>query len=186
MRHRNNISEILRDLRTKPSKLQLQSRTQPVCGSKRCESQSNCREVASRDLNHKSPKLVNPFSPYSIQKHPEPQICPKFVPAIVFRGSVPGNWNLSKICRNLSEIMVFQILTNACLTNFRPPDWNPKNDRWDKFWTNLGFSVFLNAVRGKRMRNPKHSNCIGLFLRGMVPFFQDRGACGTLGARKGT
>ena len=30
------------------------------------------------------------------------------------------------------------------------PDWNPL-----KKWTNLGFRSFLNAVRGKRVRNPK-------------------------------
>ena len=28
----------------------------------------------------------------------------------------------------------------------------PQNNRWDKFWTNLGFGAFLNAVRGKRFR----------------------------------
>ena len=35
--------------------------------------------------------LVNPLSPYSIQKRPEPQICPKFVSAIVFEGSSQGD-----------------------------------------------------------------------------------------------
>ena len=30
------------------------------------------------------PSVANPFSPYSIQKRPEPQICPKFMPTIVF------------------------------------------------------------------------------------------------------
>ena len=34
--------------------------------------------------------VAKPFSPYSIQKRPEPQICPKFVPAIVFGGPVRG------------------------------------------------------------------------------------------------
>ena len=35
--------------------------------------------------------VASPFSPCSIQNHPEPQICPKFVPAIVFGGSSPGH-----------------------------------------------------------------------------------------------
>ena len=34
--------------------------------------------------------LANPFSPYSIHKRCEPQICPKFVPAIVFGVSIQG------------------------------------------------------------------------------------------------
>ena len=29
----------------------------------------------------------------------------------------------------------------------------PKNNRRDKFWTNLGFGAFLKAVKGKRVRN---------------------------------
>ena len=31
----------------------------------------------------------------------------------------------------------------------------PKNNRRDKFLTNLGFGAFLNAVRGGRVRNSK-------------------------------
>ena len=42
---------------------------------------------------------ANPPAPYSIQKCPEPQICQKFAPTIVFRGSNKGDPNLSKICR---------------------------------------------------------------------------------------
>ena len=55
------------------------------------------------------PKFANPFPPYSFQKRPESQICPKFVPAIVFGVSSQGDWNLSKIC---PTITVFQILNN--------------------------------------------------------------------------
>ena len=47
--------------------------------------------------------LANPFSPYSIQKRPEPQISRKFVPTIVFRGSNQGDPNLSKICRKFEK-----------------------------------------------------------------------------------
>ena len=31
----------------------------------------------------------------------------------------------------------------------------PKNNRWGKFWTNLGFGAFLNAVRRKSACNRK-------------------------------
>ena len=41
--------------------------------------------------------FANPPAPYSIQKCPnfKPQMCQKFVPAIVFRGSNQGDPNLS-------------------------------------------------------------------------------------------
>ena len=38
-----------------------------------------------------------PLASYSVQKRPEPQICQKSVPAIVFGGSSQGDWNLSKV-----------------------------------------------------------------------------------------
>ena len=38
-----------------------------------------------RDLFGGSPRSANPSSPYSIRKRPEPQFCPKFVPAFVRR-----------------------------------------------------------------------------------------------------
>ena len=40
-----------------------------------------------------------------------------------------------------------------------PRTGTPKSNRWDKFWTNLGFGVFLNAVRGKRVRNERRPTC---------------------------
>ena len=40
------------------------------------------------------------FSPYNIQKRPEPQICPKFVPVIIFWG-VPIRG--TEICQNLKK-----------------------------------------------------------------------------------
>ena len=56
--------------------------------------------------------VANPFSPYSIQKRPEPQICPKFVPTIIFGGGSLGDWKLSKFVKICSKMTVFQILTN--------------------------------------------------------------------------
>ena len=51
--------------------------------------------------------FAKPFSPYSIQKCPEPQICPKFVPAIVFGGSSQGIKNMKKIVNICLKITVF-------------------------------------------------------------------------------
>ena len=42
---------------------------------------------------------------------PEPQICPKFVPAIVLGGSSRGVQNLKKIVKICLKITAFQILT---------------------------------------------------------------------------
>ena len=88
------------------------------------------------------PRIAKPFSPYSIQKRPKPQICPKFVAAIVFGGSSQGGQKFAKVCQNLSENYHFQILTKFC-TKFWPPDCNSqKPPRTPKFWTNLGFGAF--------------------------------------------
>ena len=67
--------------------------------------------------------VVNPFPPYSLQKRPKPQICPKFVPAIVFGGSRPGDWNLEKFVKICPKITVFQISTN--FSKFQPPGLEP-------------------------------------------------------------
>ena len=50
---------------------------------------------AFRTLQRRS-WIANPFSPYSIQKCPEPRICSKFVPAIVFGGSSQGGLKFVK------------------------------------------------------------------------------------------
>ena len=101
-------------------------------------------------------KLANPFSPYSIQKRPEPQICPKFVPTIVFRGSNQGDQNLSKICRkfveNLKiclEIVVFQIF-DKFLTNFGPPDWNPEKQSLGQILDKFGIRGVFECCKGKK------------------------------------
>ena len=56
--------------------------------------------MVSAPAPYKNPTVANPFSPYSIQKRPEPQICPKFVPIIVFRGSNQGG---PEIVKNLKK-----------------------------------------------------------------------------------
>ena len=65
------------------------------------------------------------LSPYSIQKRPEPQLCPKVVPAIAFGGSSQGDWNLSKIYQYMSGNYRFSKFEKV-LTNFSPPYWNPQ------------------------------------------------------------
>ena len=45
--------------------------------------------------------FANPFPTYSLKKRPKPQICPKFVPAIVLGGS--SQTEIWKICQNLKN-----------------------------------------------------------------------------------
>ena len=97
--------------------------------------------------------IAKPFFPYSVQKRPEPQICPKFVPAIVFGGSGQGVQFLCQICPFCLKITVFQILTNFSQIFLDPPVWNPQKQSPGQIWTNLGFGAFLNAGRGRRFRD---------------------------------
>ena len=39
----------------------------------------------------------------AFKKRPEPQISPKFVPAIAFGSSTRGDWNLSKLCQKIEK-----------------------------------------------------------------------------------
>ena len=67
---------------------------------------------------------------------------------------------MSKICQNLKNYNFGQKL-DKLLTNFRPGLEFVKNNRWDKFWTNLGFGVFLNAVRRKKCPDlPRACTCV--------------------------
>ena len=88
------------------------------------------------------PHVANPFPPYSLQKRPRPQICPKFVPAIVLGVSSQGDGNLEKFVKICPKITVFQILTIFSKISV-PVTGTPQNNRWDKFWTDLGFRAFL-------------------------------------------
>ena len=47
-----------------------------------------------------------------------------------------------------------QILTNF-RQNFDPLAGTPKNNRWDKFWTNLGFGAFFECCKGKKVSQGK-------------------------------
>ena len=69
--------------------------------------------------------FANPSSPYSIQKRPKPQICPKFVPTIVFRGSNQGDPNLSKKLKNDNFRTNFQFF-DKCFDKFGSPWLEPR------------------------------------------------------------
>ena len=100
--------------------------------------------------------VANPPAPYSIQTCPEPRICQKFVPTIVFRGSNQGDRNLSKICRKFEKRQFLDKFSNfrRVFDKSGPPPLigTPKNNRRENFLTNLGFGAFLNAVTGRRVR----------------------------------
>ena len=85
-------------------------------------------------------KVANSLTPCSIQKRPEPQICPKFLPAFAFEGSNEGHWNLSNFC-------------DTFLTHSSPPEWKDQKQLLGQIWTILGFKAFF--IRGWRVCNAK-------------------------------
>ena len=99
--------------------------------------------------------VENPPDPYSIKKCPEPQICQKFVPTIVFRGSNQGDPNFSKICQKFEKrqffAQIFEIF-DKFLTNLGPPDWNAAKQSSGQMFDEFGVRAFLNAARGRRVR----------------------------------
>ena len=86
-------------------------------------------------------QACKPPPPHSIQKQPEHQICPKFVPAIIFGGSSQGVWNFSE---NLSK----NYLTN--LDKFQSPDWNPSKQSLGQILDKFGVRDVLEARKGKK------------------------------------
>ena len=100
--------------------------------------------IANRDLRNLLRHSQTPRTP-DLSK-----ICPSYC----FGGFQSGGQKFEKNCQNLSENYgcsnfdnFFQILD--------PRTGTPKNHRWDKFWTNLGFGAFWNAVRGRRFRESR-------------------------------
>ena len=99
------------------------------------------------NTNHLALRTLRPLTAF--QKCPEPQICQKFVPTIVFGGSNQGGPNLSKICRKIGKFV------HKFLTNLGPPDWNPQKQSPGQIFDKFGVSGhFWNAVRGWRVRKP--------------------------------
>ena len=95
-----------------------------------------------------------PFSPLQPSKTPETPNLSKICPSDCFGGFQSGGLKFGKICRqNLSENYLFRTNFDKFFQISVPLTGTPQNNRWDKFWTNLGFRAFLKAVRGKRVRN---------------------------------
>ena len=94
-------------------------------------------------------RVASPFPPYSFQKRPEPQICPKFVPAIVFGGSSQGDWTLSKICQNLFENCRFSNF-DKFLTNSSPPDWNAQKQSPGQILDKFGVRGVFESCKGEK------------------------------------
>ena len=65
---------------------------------------------------------------------------------------------LNRQCLRMRPLTAFKNAPNPKSVDFlqrsNPHDRDPQNNRWGKFWTNLGFGAFLNAVRGERVRKP--------------------------------
>ena len=99
-------------------------------------------------------KTCEPFPPYSLQKRPKRPNLSKICPCDCFGGFQSGGLKFGKICQNLSENYRFSNFDKFFQISV-PLTGTPQNNRWDKFWTNLGFQAFLKAVGGKSVRNPK-------------------------------
>ena len=92
-------------------------------------------------------------------QHSKTPQTPKFVQnlfrQLFLRVPIRGAGICQKFVQICPNIMVF-IFSNLS-THFAqipaPLTGTLKNNRRDKFWTNLGFGAFLSAVRGRRARN---------------------------------
>ena len=76
---------------------------------------------------------------------------PKFVQNR-FSGSNQGDPNLSKIRPNIEKKDCFRTYSSIFGEFWGPSVANLKINRWRKFWTNLGFRAFLNAVSDRSFR----------------------------------
>ena len=111
-----------------------------------------------------------PFSPLQRSKTPETPNLSKICPSDCFGGFQSGRLKFGKICQNLSENYRFSNFDKFFQISV-PLTGTPQNNRWDKFWTNLGVRAFLKAVRGKRARKSRFAeSCLGG--GGSFPFFQ--------------
>ena len=125
--------------------------------------QSPSAEVSSPFANCKSrfrnsalrkivPLKCNPRVPSA----PNPKFVQNLSQTIVFGGSSQGDQKfvkkLSKICKTDNFQTNFQIFDKFFSDFWSPWLEPPKTIARDRFWTNLGFGVFLNAVRGKSVR----------------------------------
>ena len=116
----------------------------------------SCRRQYSMGISRKGVDAVRlklngceTFFPLQHSKTPRTPNLSKICPSDCFWGFQSGGQNFEKNCQNLSENYGFTNFDNF-FQSFGPLTGTPKNNRWDKFWTNLGFGAFLNAVRGEK------------------------------------
>ena len=123
------------------------------------KSKSFCSEIfASFDwAPSNSSEPCKPFSPLQPSKTPETPNLSEICPSDCFWGFQSGGLKFGKICQNLSENYRFSNFDKFFQISV-PLTGTPKNNRWDKFRTNLGFRAFLKAVRGKRVLNQSRNN----------------------------
>ena len=97
-------------------------------------------------------QCCEPFFPLQHSKTPRTPNLSKICPSDCFWGCQSGGQKFAKKnCQNLKNHN-FQTKFDNFFQIFDPLTGTPKNNRWGKFRTNLGFGAFLNAVRGKRFR----------------------------------
>ena len=94
-----------------------------------------------------------PFFPLRAFKNaPNPKFVQNLSRRLFFGVPIRRTQICQKFAENLKicpEIVVFQFFGNFSQI-WVPLIGTPKNNHRDKFWTNLGFGAFLNAVRGKK------------------------------------
>ena len=99
-------------------------------------------------------KVASPLFSYSIQKRPEPQICPKFVPAIVFEGSSPGGLEFVKNCQNLKNGN-FRTNFDKVFDKFQSPRLEPSKTIGATNFGQIWGSRHFECCKGKRVRKSK-------------------------------
>ena len=103
--------------------------------------------------SHSLLRLAKPFSPYSIQKHPEPQICPKLSQRLFSWVPVRGS-QIWKKCQSLSEIYSFSNF-DTFFQIFEAPDWNPQKQTLGQILDKFGVRGVFECCKGKMFRKPK-------------------------------
>ena len=151
-----------------------------VCPCKTCSKERWQQRATQEVASYQSFKFcTNPFSPYSIQKHPEPQICLNLSQRLFFGAPVGG----LKFVKNLSKF--FQNCRFSNFDKFQSPGLEPRE-------TIAGTNFGRLSVRGKRVRNssfvgraPKFRNArstVGQALRDQLgPSWSQAGQLGQVG-----
>ena len=101
-------------------------------------------------------RIANPFPPLQPSKTPETPNLSKICPSDCFGGFQSGGLKFGKICQNLKNGN-FRTIFDKFFQISVPLTGTPQNNRWDKFWTNLGFRAFFEGCKGEegsQLENP--------------------------------